>query len=100
MNEDQAIGAAKTFGGKVQQGLGAAMGDTKMRAQGAVNEAEGAIQGTYGQVKDAASDAAEYAMHTALTIEDTVRDTIENRPYTAAAIALAIGFFVGRFLRR
>jgi uncharacterized protein YjbJ (UPF0337 family) len=84
------------MGGKVEEGLGRATGDTKSQVQGVMDQAQGTAEKFYGQAKDAASDAADGVRKTASSFEDMVRHTIENKPYTAVAIALGIGWLFGR----
>jgi uncharacterized protein YjbJ (UPF0337 family) len=99
MNEDRVIGTAKNLGGKVQEGLGRATGDTKSQVEGVINQAAGAAQNFYGQAKESASDAAQSVRHGAMDAEDYVRHTIEKRPYTTALMALCVGWLIGRMGR-
>jgi uncharacterized protein YjbJ (UPF0337 family) len=96
MDEHRVTGTAKNMGGKVEEGLGRATGDTKSQVQGVMDQAQGTAEKFYGQAKDAASDAADGVRKTASSFEDMVRHTIENKPYTAVAIALGIGWLFGR----
>ena len=102
MNEDRVIGTARNLGGKVQEGVGRVTGDTKSQVEGLVNQAAGAAQDLYGQVKDGASDAAQAVRlgHARVLEEDYVRRTIEQRPYTTAFVALCVGWLIGRLGRR
>jgi uncharacterized protein YjbJ (UPF0337 family) len=96
MDEHRVTGAAKSMGGKVEEGFGRVTGDTKAQVEGVIDQAQGAAENLYGQAKDAASGAAEGLQRTASSFEDVVRHTIEDRPYTAVAIALALGWLFGR----
>jgi uncharacterized protein YjbJ (UPF0337 family) len=96
MDEDRVTGAARNAGGKVEETIGRATGDTKRQVQGAVERAQGAAENLYGQTKDAASDAAAGLRKGALSFEDTLRSTIEDKPYMAVAIALGLGWLLGR----
>ena len=100
MNQDSLVGSAKTFGGKVQEGVGRATGDTKTQVEGVVNQAAGAAQNLYGQAKESALEATEAVRQSAVDVEDYVRRTIETRPYTTAVVALCIGWVIGRMGRR
>jgi uncharacterized protein YjbJ (UPF0337 family) len=100
MNEDRLTGAAKTIGGKVEEGLGRATGDVKSQLQGKAREIEGEIQDFYGQAKETAANAADAVRESAVEAEDFLRTTIEQRPYTTAAVALGIGYLIGRFAHR
>ena len=99
MNEDRVVGTAKNLGGKAQEGFGRAVGDTKLQAEGLVNQAAGAAQDLYGQAKDTAVDAAAAVRQGAVDAEDFIRQTIEKRPYTTALVALGIGWLIGRMGR-
>jgi uncharacterized protein YjbJ (UPF0337 family) len=107
MNEDRVVGTARNFGGKVEEGLGRATGNTKTQAQGIVDQATGAAQDLYGQARDAAADAAGKARDVAADAASTARDstasverwlrnTIETQPYTAVLVALGVGWLLGR----
>jgi uncharacterized protein YjbJ (UPF0337 family) len=96
MNSDRMEGAAKSAGGKLEEGLGRATGDVKTQVEGVANQAKGAAQDIYGQVRDAAGEAATTARRQAHSLEETIRENVETRPYTAVAIALALGWFIGR----
>ena len=37
MDEDRISGVAKNFGGKIEEGIGSTVGDTKTEAEGAIN---------------------------------------------------------------
>jgi uncharacterized protein YjbJ (UPF0337 family) len=100
MNEDRVIGTARNLGGKAQEGFGRVTGDTRIQAEGIINQAAGAAQDLYGQAKETASDAADVVRQGAVDAEDYVRRVIEQRPYTTALVALCVGLFIGRLGRR
>jgi uncharacterized protein YjbJ (UPF0337 family) len=99
MDENRFAGTAKNIGGKVQEGVGRATGDTKTQAEGIANQAAGAMQDLYGQARDTASDAAGAARDSAASLEKWLRHTIETQPYTTALIAVGIGWILGRMHR-
>ena len=53
MDNDRAEGSMKTIKGRVKEGLGKALGDTKLETEGKMDKAEGKIQNTIGGIKDA-----------------------------------------------
>jgi uncharacterized protein YjbJ (UPF0337 family) len=57
MNKDHVEGTAKDIAGKVQQKTGELTGSEKQQIKGVKNQAEGKIQKTVGDVKDAFDDA-------------------------------------------
>ena len=71
---DKLEGGAREFGGRVQEGLGNALGDTKTQASGMYNQAAGQAQQAAGQVAD----------------------LIREQPLVSAAIALGLGYIIGR----
>lgn len=52
MNEDRVKGSMKNIKGSLKEGLGKAVGDTKMETEGKMDKAEGRIQNTVGGMKD------------------------------------------------
>jgi uncharacterized protein YjbJ (UPF0337 family) len=96
MDEHRVTGAARNFGGKVEESIGRATGDTRAQVQGGLDRAQGTAENLYGQTKDAANDAAEGLRRTARSVEDVLRNTIENKPYMAVALALGLGWLLGR----
>lgn len=52
MNEDRIEGSAKKIKGDIKDKTGKALGDSKMRAEGKADKAEGKIQNTVGGIKD------------------------------------------------
>jgi uncharacterized protein YjbJ (UPF0337 family) len=92
MDENRLEGTARNLGGKIQEGVGRATGDTKTKAEGLMNQAAGAAQDLYGQTADAARE-------TATTLDAWLRNSIETQPYTTAVVALGIGWLLGRLHR-
>jgi uncharacterized protein YjbJ (UPF0337 family) len=99
MNEDRVEGAAKTMGGKLEEGVGRVTGDVKTQVEGTMKQAVGTAQDLYGQARETAGDAAAAVRRQAGSLEEMIRENVETRPYTAVAIALALGWFVGRLGR-
>jgi uncharacterized protein YjbJ (UPF0337 family) len=99
MDENRIAGTARNMGGKVEEGFGRVMGDTKTQADGLVNQAAGAAQDLYGQARDSAADAAGAARDGASALEKWLRRTIETQPYTTAIVAVGIGWLLGRMHR-
>ena len=56
MNDDRVEGAAKNIGGKIKEGVGKAVGDTKLRREGQVDQVKGRAQNAIGGVKDTARE--------------------------------------------
>ena len=69
MDEDRIKGAATNIGGKIKEGVGSLIGDTKMETEGKAEQVEGKVQNTYGGAKDAVRDAAD-------KLDDTRHDSV------------------------
>jgi uncharacterized protein YjbJ (UPF0337 family) len=55
-DSDRVEGSAKNMGGKVKEGLGNLTGDSKLKAEGKGDQAEGKIQNAVSGIKDAVKD--------------------------------------------
>ena len=58
MDENRVSGTARNMGGKIEEGAGKLVGDTKTRIQGKLDQASGTAQDLYGQAADAARETA------------------------------------------
>jgi uncharacterized protein YjbJ (UPF0337 family) len=96
MDENRIAGTARNVGGNAEEAFGRVAGNTKVEAEGAVNQLKGAAQDLYGQARDGARDVADTARQAGSSFEGLLRNTIEQQPYTAVAIALAVGWVLGR----
>ena len=98
MDEDKVEGMARKFGGKAEEMAGKLTGDTKLQADGMVDQAAGTAKKAYGQVKDAVRDyGGDYGSQLLDQIEDAgdaLADQIDQRPITAVLIAAGIGFLL------
>jgi uncharacterized protein YjbJ (UPF0337 family) len=56
MNKDQIKGKAKKVGGKIQEGVGKAVGSSKQQAEGLAKQSEGTLQEKAGDLKDIAKN--------------------------------------------
>ena len=61
MDKDRIIGATKDAAGKVKEGVGSAIGNKKLEAEGLIEQAEGKVQNSYGKAKDATREAIDKA---------------------------------------
>ena len=52
MDNDRVEGSMKNIKGSIKEGVGKAVGDSKMEAEGKMDKAEGEIQNTVGGIKD------------------------------------------------
>jgi uncharacterized protein YjbJ (UPF0337 family) len=52
MDRDRSEGSMKNMKGRMKEGLGKALGDSKMESEGKMDKAEGKIQNTIGGIKD------------------------------------------------
>ena len=56
MDKDRVAGSAKEIKGKIKQGVGKAIGDAKLEAEGNADKAEGKFQNAIGGLKDTVRD--------------------------------------------
>lgn len=52
MDHDRSEGSMKNIKGRVKEGVGKAIGDSKMETEGKMDKAEGRVQNTIGGMKD------------------------------------------------
>jgi uncharacterized protein YjbJ (UPF0337 family) len=52
MDKDRIIGSAKKIKGSVKEGVGKAVGDTKLESEGKAEKVEGKVQNAVGGLKD------------------------------------------------
>ena len=52
MDRDRSEGSVKNIKGRMKEGLGMALGDSKMESEGKMDKTEGKIQNTIGGIKD------------------------------------------------
>jgi len=52
MDHDRSEGSAKNIKGRVKEGIGKALGDSKLESEGKMDKAEGKIQNAVGGIKD------------------------------------------------
>ena len=82
VDENRVEGAVKDIGGKIQDAVGGLTGDTSTQARGKANQAEGKVQGTYGEVLD------------------DVRSYATDQPMTTVMVAMGVGVLLGFLLGR
>jgi uncharacterized protein YjbJ (UPF0337 family) len=63
MNSDQVKGKATQITGKVKQGAGEMVGNDRLANEGIADQVIGAVQETWGNVKDAAHETAKTREH-------------------------------------
>jgi len=56
IDEDRTEGSAKQVGGKLKEGAGKLLGDSKMKHEGQADQAEGKLQNAWGSAKDEARE--------------------------------------------
>jgi uncharacterized protein YjbJ (UPF0337 family) len=95
MTDERIQGAFRSIGGRVEEGFGRATGDTKMEAEGLMNQAAGAVQDAYGKTIDVASEGAKTVKDAAVSSHDFLKKFMEDNPHTTTAIALGIGLLIG-----
>ncbi len=89
VDENRIEGAARDFGGKIQDAVGGMTGDAATQARGKLNQAAGRAQNAVGSAADEARDLGEH-----------LADAIRDQPLQAVGIALGAGLLLGWILRR
>lgn len=56
VDKDEIKGGARQAGGKVEEGVGKAVGNDRMAAEGRADQTEGKTQKNVGKIKDAVKD--------------------------------------------
>ncbi len=92
MNTDTLSGSATDLGGKVKEGLGAALGDKQLQGEGKAEQLSGTAQRALGDAKDAVEE-------TIRPVVDYVRQFARERPFTAAALGGVLGIALINTLR-
>jgi uncharacterized protein YjbJ (UPF0337 family) len=82
MDENTYEGAARDFGGRVQDAVGGLTGDAATQARGKFNQAAGQAQQAYGAAVD------------------DLKDFTTAQPFTALLTAMGIGVVLGFILGR
>jgi ElaB/YqjD/DUF883 family membrane-anchored ribosome-binding protein len=95
MPEDQMQGTVRNIGGRVEEGFGKVVGDSKTEAQGLIKQAAGAAQEAYGKTVDATVEGAQTVKDLAVAGHDALKQFMEDNPHTTTAIALGIGLLIG-----
>lgn len=118
MDPDRFKGAAKEFGGKIEELAGNAVGHEDTRASGVGRQIEGMGQNLYGQAKDNLRDAGERAeqvlddssdvarkvwdetKHQSGRAYDATAKSVNENPVKDVLLAAAAGFIIGVAFRR
>ncbi|GAA0335479.1 hypothetical protein GCM10009087_52380 [Sphingomonas oligophenolica] len=88
MSTDRIIGEGRELGGKIEEGIGKATGDTALQGSGIADQIGGQLQKTLGDAKDRAGPLVEQAKQFA-----------RDRPWATAALLGTIGLALINTLR-
>lgn len=103
MDENRFEGAARDIGGNIKSTVGDVTGDTKMQAEGTMDQVVGTAQRAYGKVKDTVANAGGLGSTVVDKLDDTsayLGDAVAERPLTALLVAGAIGYVLATLIRR
>jgi uncharacterized protein YjbJ (UPF0337 family) len=106
MNSDTISGSMDELGGKLQGRVGDVLGDSKMQAQGKLDEVKGKVEDAYGNaretVKDWADSAPEYVQKARETGRryaeqgsEKAKELVHEQPVAVLAGGIALGFLMG-----
>jgi ElaB/YqjD/DUF883 family membrane-anchored ribosome-binding protein len=97
---DDLRGTVRKVGTVIEDSAGRAADNTKVAAEGLVNQAVDVVQDNYGKAVDAAKDGVEAAKDAAVASHDFLRKFMEDNPHTTTALALGVGLLVGAAVTR
>ena len=100
MDSDRISGTGNDLKGQVKEGLGNLTGDSKMQAEGNVDQLTGMAQRTLGQARDTLRDAADTVSSQAGTVGEWLDDTIHEKPLYSLLAAGAIGYVLSLLIHR
>lgn len=100
MDQNRIVGAGNDLKGQVKEGLGDVTGDSKMQAEGTVDQLTGMAQKTFGQARDTLSSAADHVSAQAGTVGEWLDDTIHEKPLYALLAAGAAGYVLSLLIHR
>jgi uncharacterized protein YjbJ (UPF0337 family) len=87
MNSDQVKGKTNQVIGKVKRGAGEMTGNDRLANRGVADQAKGAVQETWGNVKDAAHEAGKTReaerQHKATEMRDNIASKVEDAKNSA-----------------
>ncbi len=95
MDENQVEGVVKKGVGRLQDAAGGLTGDNEIQLKGKVNEAAGAVQQAYGDIKDKAVALANDAGAKAQDLYGSADQFAREQPLATLGIGVAIGFALG-----
>lgn len=98
MNKDQAQGAAREVGGKMEKSFGKATDNARNEAEGLAEQAAGSAQRIYGDAREAAQSAADYGKASYEEGSRAVAQRVEEQPFVTLAMAAAVGFVIARMI--
>jgi uncharacterized protein YjbJ (UPF0337 family) len=95
MSLDQVEGLTRQGIGQAKQAIGDVIGNPGLKAKGAIDDALGTVQETYGRVSETARGALDQAATRARSARSDLEDLIDEQPVLIAAAALGIGIAIG-----
>lgn len=99
MNEDRIEGAATTFTGRVEKGLGDVTGDRKLQSDGLADQASGTVQNTFGGAQDALRSVLDRAPPQVRETADRAITAARKSPILATLAVGAAGLIFAKILR-
>jgi len=88
MSTDTVVGEGRELGGKIEEGIGNATGDTELQATGIADQLGGKLQTALGETKDKVGP-----------LVDQAKQFAKDRPWATAALLGTIGLALINTLR-
>ena len=106
INQDTVEGTLDEFGGRAKSFAGDMTGDTKLQAEGTIDELKGKVQDAYGKARDKVSEWADNAPESVQRARDAAtryasegadraKAAVQEQPVAVLAGGIALGFLLG-----
>jgi len=99
MNEDRTEGAATTFAGRVEKGLGDVTGDRKLQTDGLADQARGTGQNMFGGAQDALRSSLDQASPQVRETAERAIAAARKSPILATLAVGAAGLIFAKIFR-
>lgn len=106
INNDTVEGTLNEFGGKAEGFVGDVTGDSKLQADGKIDELKGKVQDAYGKAREKVTEWADHAPESVQRARETAaryaqqgsekaKAAVQEQPVAVLAGGIALGFLIG-----